>query len=85
MLRQALGKGERMRTEHPCRKDCPKRTAECKRDCPDWAKYAAAKKTEYEARVVQSMIDDAMYNAERKRTKRGCFLGSETRPRHTGD
>lgn len=25
----------------PCGKVCPKRTAECKRTCPDWAEYEA--------------------------------------------
>lgn len=74
-----------MRAKHPCKKDCPLRTAECKRDCQDWARYAEEKKAEYAERVLQSMIDDTLYNMDRKRTKRGCFLASETKPRHTGD
>ena len=72
-----------MRAKHPCKRDCPRRTAECKRDCPDWARYAEEKKEEYAERMIQGMIDDTLYKMDRNRTKRGCFLASETKPLHS--
>ena len=71
------------RAKHPCLKDCPDRTAECKRDCPRWAKYEAAKQEEYKERLIDSMISETEFNSNKKRTKRGCFLGSETKSGHT--
>ena len=70
--------------KQPCKQDCPRRSAECRKTCPDWVTYEAAKRKEYTARQDESMIREAMYKADRRRTKVGCYLGSE-RKRHSGD
>ena len=31
-----------------CAKDCPRRHAECRRSCPEWAAYEAGKREEYQ-------------------------------------
>ena len=36
--------------KHPCAKDCPRRSAECRSTCPEWAEYEAAKKADYAER-----------------------------------
>ena len=69
--------------KHPCQKDCPRRTAECRKTCPEYAAYARAKQEEYKARLIDSMISETEFNSNKKRTKRGCFLGSETKSGHT--
>lgn len=28
--------------KNPCGRDCPRRAAFCRKDCPEWAKYEAA-------------------------------------------
>lgn len=71
--------------KHPCRKDCPERTAECKKTCSRLATYAASKADEYAAREMEYMIRDTEFKMNEKRRKRGCYLGSVTTPKHTGD
>lgn len=65
--------------KHPCRKDCPERTAECKKTCERWKPYAEAKKEEYKERVSDNEVNDALWSAERLRGKVGCFLGSQAK------
>ena len=36
--------------KQPCEKDCPKRTAECKKTCPDWEKFEKEKFENYKLR-----------------------------------
>lgn len=68
---------------HPCKQDCPRRTAECKRACDEWKAYEAAKREEYAQRAEDAGIRDALWKAEEKRTRRGCYLASERLPRHS--
>lgn len=79
-MRKAVAKGECMK--HPCRQDCPHRTAECKKDCEAWKAYEAAKREEYERRAEDGNIRDALFKADAIRTRRGCYLSSERMPRH---
>lgn len=65
--------------KHPCRKDCPKRTAECKRVCERWKEYAAKKQEEYKERVADNEVNDALFQMDRRRKKGGCFLGSQAK------
>lgn len=34
--------------------DCPKRKVNCRKQCPEWQKYEAQKKIEYEQRTIDS-------------------------------
>ena len=70
--------------KHPCRKDCADRTPECKKTCEVWKAYEQQMHAEYKERVTDFMLKDAAYDAERRRGKVGCYLGSQTRPKHTG-
>lgn len=69
--------------KHPCNQDCPRRSAECRRTCPEYAEYAQAKQAEYAERKVQQMIKETEFLANRRRTKNGCFLSSERKPIHS--
>ena len=71
--------------QHPCKQDCPERTAECKRTCERWATYERAQRDEYEQRRMAALIRDTEMEMGRRRTKVGCFLASRTTPRHTGE
>ena len=82
-MRSSLETGDGMK--HPCEQDCAERTAECKKTCPRWAVYAEAKKAEYAKRRMEYLIRDTEFKANERRTKAGCFVGSCTKPRHTGD
>lgn len=62
---------------HPCRKDCEGRTPECKKTCERWKEYEKIMHREYEARKTDFMLKDAEFDAERRRGKEGCYLGSE--------
>jgi hypothetical protein len=37
--------------KQPCKRDCPERTAECKKTCPKWLRYWAVKQEEYKRRA----------------------------------
>lgn len=43
---------------HPCAKDCPRRTATCRINCPDWAEYVVNRNADYEQ---DRKSKDAMY------------------------
>ena len=44
-----------VRREHPCKQDCPNRSAECRLTCPDWEKYTAERDADYKKpRIVAS-------------------------------
>ena len=62
---------------HTCRKDCPERTAECKKTCGRWKTYEQAMRAEYEERKTDFMLKDAAFDADIRRGKAGCYLGSE--------
>lgn len=62
---------------HPCRKDCPERTAECKKTCERWKIYEQTMQKEYKERLIDFELKDAAFDAERRRGKEGCYLGSE--------
>ena len=80
-MRASLETGDGMK--HPCEQDCAERTAECKKTCPRWAVYAEAKKAEYAERKMRWMITETEFIANRRRTKKGCFLSSERKPIHS--
>lgn len=65
--------------KHPCRQDCPERTAECKKNCEKWKAYEDKKRADYRRRVEQNDLNDAHWCAERRRKKEGCFLGSQAK------
>lgn len=76
---------EIFKAKHPCRQDCPGRTAECKKECERWKAYEAIKREQYKDRMMEYIITDADIIADRRRGKAGCYLGSTRKPKHTGD
>jgi hypothetical protein len=63
----------------PCKQDCPDRTAECRRTCERYKAYEAKKLEEYKERGIERELDDAFQDMHRRRTKEGCFLGSQAK------
>lgn len=55
------------RPKHPCVKDCPRRTAECKRTCADWAAYEAEWQAEMRARTEEFELADALIEMGKRR------------------
>lgn len=53
----------------PCEKTCPERTAECKRTCPRWAEYEAAKFDDYAERQKKMQHVDDVISVERRRSR----------------
>lgn len=39
--------------KNPCGRDCPKRTAVCKRTCPDWQEYETKHMAELQERIEE--------------------------------
>ena len=64
---------------HPCRQDCPNRTAECKKTCEQWKAYEDKKWAFYRRRVEENELNNAHADAENRRRKEGCFLGSQAK------
>lgn len=69
------------RVKHPCTKECPERTATCKRTCKRWKEYEPAKREEYKERQERSEAKSDSIQLERDRWKRGCTLASYKDPR----
>lgn len=51
---------------HPCKPDCPNRTATCVKDCKAWAEYEAAKMEKYARRDRDRDIDLAVGDGMRR-------------------
>ena len=66
----------RFRPKHPCSKDCPERTAECKKTCEKWKPYEAQKREDYKHRAQMSDTIGALIQMENGHWKRGCTLAS---------
>lgn len=56
-----------MRNDHPCKKDCPRRTGTCRAMCPDLAAYNAARAEAHAEREAErkreNMIADYVSDA----------------------
>lgn len=48
--------------KQPCEKNCPERTAECKKTCPRWAAYWQEKQEEYKRRERLSLKRQRPYD-----------------------
>lgn len=57
---------------HPCGRDCPKRTAECRKTCEAWAAYEAWKFADYKRRKKLGEESSAVNTLEVKRYRRGA-------------
>lgn len=59
----------------PCTKDCPDRTAECRKTCSHgWSEYEAGRMREYDRRRVMNDEADARIEMARRRHKKGCYI-----------
>ena len=58
----------------PCSKDCPERTAECKKTCKRWKVYEEAKKVEYAQRKERCEQKDALVCMVKNRKKKGLYI-----------
>lgn len=54
---------------HPCKPDCPRRSATCRIDCEDWAKYEAARLEKYARRDRERDLDMAISAGARRMGK----------------
>lgn len=66
----------KFRPKHPCSKECPERTVECKRTCEAWKQYEAEKMEDYKHRAEVSDTIGAVIQMERGHWKRRCTLAS---------
>ena len=66
----------------PCDRDCPRRTWDCKKTCPDWEKYETAHMQELEERqkVYIAHMDYCAFrsdmrerNRKETRTRKGAW------------
>lgn len=63
--------------DHPCRRDCPRRTAECKLTCEKFIEYEKKHMEEYERRgeIIRRQMDlsdwefDKIQKARKKRRR----------------
>ena len=58
----------------PCTKDCPDRTAECRKMCEAFAAYEKDRLANYERRRVMNDEADARIEMARRRHKKGCYI-----------
>lgn len=49
--------------------DCPRRTAGCAVNCPEWAEYLKERDEEYRRRAAESKVKGAVYGLESARVK----------------
>lgn len=54
-----------------CPRDCPKRSATCRTDCPDWQAYEKAKSEEYRQRQERHEYENYKADTIRKARERG--------------
>lgn len=52
--------------KHPCKPDCPKRSADCHSICPDYRDYEKARNAEYEKKAAERAVDDAFYDGKQR-------------------
>ena len=52
--------------EHPCKKDCPDRTAGCGATCDEWQKYVKERNADYEQRAKQRESDYEFFDTRVK-------------------
>lgn len=61
--------------KHPCKKDCPERTGECKITCKRWQKYEQEKQAYLNEQNVEWQhrldIEEHVSDAVRKNIKKG--------------
>lgn len=65
--------GNRIDRRCPCTRDCTGRSAECRKTCPEWAKYERIKQAEYaerERRKAEAELRNAPTAAQRSRAKK---------------
>lgn len=53
-------------TKHPCKRDCPERSATCHSTCERWATYEKARNAEYAERARQRAVDDGVFAQKEK-------------------
>ena len=53
--------------KNPCVQDCPRRTATCHADCPDYAKYAAWRKEQRQAKHEWQAMQSALNHGKHKK------------------
>ena len=70
------------RPKHPCKKDCPDRTAECKKTCPKWLEYEPLRNEFYKLRAEAYDREYIQNEIERDR-KRKIATGKMWRSRRT--
>lgn len=64
--------------KHPCSKDCPFRSAECRLNCPEWLEYVKQRNDEYKTRQrerdmqrnYREYVSDAIVRMKHSRNKR---------------
>ena len=56
--------------EHPCKKDCPDRTAGCGATCDEWQKYVKNRNAEYEQRLKERESEDIYWAGVSKDIRR---------------
>lgn len=67
-----------MRNDHPCKKDCPRRSGTCQATCRDLAAFNAAQAEKNEARdaerkrknMLAEYVADAIRSMKRRKTRR---------------
>ena len=58
------------RPKQPCKKDCPDRTAECKKTCPKWKEYEPLLREFYKLRAEAYDQEYILNEIERDRIRK---------------
>ena len=51
---------------HPCKKNCPRRAPGCGAICQDWQIYVNGRNEEYEDRIRQHKLNEAVFDSKIK-------------------